>query len=259
VAHPGVDWRLPAIEKKQEEVTREFISAHFTNQKEFERYKAEFDDSEVPGICLTTSEQVEDGQSIYDIHREECARFYALIRKFEPENAVLTGVFNGVLTLGILAALEQNGHGTLRSICCSDESHDEEDTFLNREGPSPAESGSTVLPEGKEPGWIVPKSLEERWHHVTGKSTTRLSSLLDDLETVDMFFHNSEYSQSRMLFEFELAWEHLTPGGVIFSHHAGRNTVHKTFVDERNADSGLIYWRRSDEGVMKSVYIRKRI
>jgi len=257
IVNPDLNWRSPAIQEKRAKVTQALVSAHFTDFDEFERYKTEFADSKIPEICMEASKKVKHNQSIYDTHREECERFYALIRRYEPEHILLTGVFNGVLTLGILTALERNGHGTLHSICCSDRGDDKRGAFLDREGPSSAEPGSTVIPDGKQPGWIVPSSLEQNWNHMSTKSTASLASLLDELETVDMFFHNSEYSQSRMLFEFELVWEHLTSGGLMFSHHAGRNAACETFADERNANTGLVYWRHQDEHNGKTVYIRK--
>lgn len=257
IANPNLNWRSPAIQEKRAKVTQALVSAHFTDFDEFERYKTEFADSKIPEICMEASKKVKHNQSIYDTHREECERFYALIRRYEPEHILLTGVFNGVLTLGILTALERNGHGTLHSICCSDRGDDKRGAFLDREGPSSAEPGSTVIPDGKQPGWIVPSSLEQNWNHMYMKSTASLASLLDELKTVDMFFHNSEYSQSRMLFEFELGWEHLTSGGMMLSHHAGRNAAHETFADERNANIGLVYWRHRDEHNEKTVYIRK--
>jgi len=44
-----------------------------------------------------------------------------------------------------------------------------------------------------------------------------LPPLLDDLGRIDVFFHDSLHTREHMLFEFERAWAHLKPGGVLVS------------------------------------------
>ena len=39
--------------------------------------------------------------------------------------------------------------------------------------------------------------------------------LLDEVREVGLFFHDSLHTRAHMLFEFETAWPHLAPGGVL--------------------------------------------
>jgi len=43
-----------------------------------------------------------------------------------------------------------------------------------------------------------------------------------------------------MLFEFELAWQYLSPGGVLVSNHIGWNNAFQTFVADRSPECDLV-------------------
>jgi len=47
------------------------------------------------------------------------------------------------------------------------------------------------LPNGKEPGWLVPSDLRRRWHFILGLSRDKLGPLLQKLGSIDMFLHDS--------------------------------------------------------------------
>ncbi|WP_224270210.1 class I SAM-dependent methyltransferase [Haloprofundus salinisoli] len=239
VLHPNASWET----FKEKELTRQaFIEQFFDSEAELEAYEAEFMNG-VIAENLRRAYQELGNETFYDIHKADCVRYYAYIRKYKPQTVVETGVFHGVSTLAILAALDRNDSGTLYSIDYSSllDPTDEADVArYERRRPSCSQRDSHLIPADKEPGWVVPEKLHDRWEFVTGRSQRELPKLLSKLESVDMFVHDSEHSKTGMLFEFDLAWEHLAPGGMLFSHHAGWNDAFDTFVTERapNAEYG---------------------
>lgn len=245
------------MKKKQKTIQQNFISNHFDDFEEYKKYKSEFEDSIIPEVCMEAEKSIADDYSIYDIRKTECERYYALIRKYKPENIILTGVYNGVLALGILTAINRNEHGMLHSINQTDKNIEEYSEFFIRNGPSAADAKSTVLPDDRQAGWVIPDYLKQNWNHVTGNTTDFLPILVNDIENIDIFFHNSKHSQSQMLFEFQIIWEHLIPGGIMLSHHAGQNAAYNTFLDEKDVNSGLVHIRLLENSVEKSIYIKK--
>lgn len=243
----------------QAQVTESFVDSLFDDRAEFDRLVGEFVETEIGEICATASAELEDEKTLYDIHREECARYYALVRKYRPDTVVETGVYNGVSTLGLLLALERNGSGRLHSIDDStalddpvsrpapdDDAEDRGFDWLSASGTaSCCEAGSHRLHAGKEPGWIVPERLRDRWTMVRGASTDHLPALLDDLDRIDVFLHDSTPDADVMRFELETAWDHLADGGLALSHHTGWNDVFERFAGSRQARAGLVYWRPS--------------
>ena len=253
VVDPRFSW---SSRKKMEEVNEQFVDRFFEDEAEFKAYEREFFEGRIVDVCQRATKAVPEDVAIYDAHREACVKLYALIRKRRPETLVETGVYNGVSTLSMLLALERNDTGTLHSIdysthldrsAAADQRARE---FYERGRPSCAEPRSTTLPAGKEPGWIIPDDLHERWELRLGRSQRTLVEILPSLGTVDLYLHDSEHSTSCMLFEFELAWEWLTAGGLLVSSHVDRNDAFETFVKERGCEHGLldyVYDLRYDE------------
>lgn len=240
--NPRLSWRF---RKKHDRVDEAFVDRFFDDLAEYESYREEFLGGEIVDICMDAEEAVPNEYSIYDAHRKDCVRYYALIRKRQPEVLVETGVYNGVSTTSILLALEQNGTGTLYSIDPAGQLDEpapdaaRRSRDFSRGRPSCSEPGSSKLPPGKETGWIIPDRLHDYWHLRDGRSQRELPTLLSDLRAIDFFLHDSEHSASCMLFEFELAWEWLNPGGVVLSSHVEWNDAFDTFVEERARDHGL--------------------
>jgi len=153
---------------------------------------------------------------------------YSLVRAMKPGTVVETGVANGFTSAIILKALEMNNHGTLHSI----------DVFPKRESQAMAASVGIFIPEGAETGWLVPTALESRWQYIEGEATTALPALLNDLEWIDMFFHDSHHSYDHVLFEYRLAWEHLRSNGVLLSDDVGPGFAH---FQGATGSSGAVY------------------
>ncbi|MGH3082114.1 MAG: class I SAM-dependent methyltransferase [Gaiellaceae bacterium] len=158
---------------------------------------------------------------------DEGLRLYRLLRELQPRVAVETGVCNGVSTAFLLLALEDNGEGTLHSIDLPEVAGKEyeEGTFWDGKG-------GAVIPPGKEPGWMVPPRLRERWELVLGRSQEELPPLLDRVGPIDFFMHDSEHSYECMSFEFRTAWDSMREGALLVADDVNVNTAWVEFARE---------------------------
>jgi predicted O-methyltransferase YrrM len=158
---------------------------------------------------------------------DEGLRLYRLLRDVRPRVAVETGVCNGVSTAFLLLALEDNGEGELHSIDLPEVAGEEYEQGTFWDG-----KGGAVIPPGKEPGWMVPAELRDRWHLVLGRSQDELPPLLERLGEIDFFMHDSEHSYECMSFEFRAAWNALRDGGVLVADDVNVNTAWDEFLRE---------------------------
>jgi predicted O-methyltransferase YrrM len=130
------------------------------------------------------------------------ARFsYLACRMIKPEIAVETGVAFGVSSAFILAAMEENGRGTLHSVDLR-----------------PLRRGAKTFH-----GIAVPDDLRDRWTLHPGSSRRVFPNLLRDFGEVDFFLHDSLHTKRNMRFEFEAVWPNLRPGGVLLADDVERN------------------------------------
>jgi len=140
----------------------------------------------------------------------EAPAIYSLVRLLKPKVIVETGVADGFTTSYILRALADNGEGRLYSI---DLPH-------------------YLLPQAKQPGWIVEEGLRGRWELRVGDAAEVLPALLKELGTVDMFLHDSLHTYDHMMLEFRAAWPHLKAGGLLLAHDVGTNHSFFDFIGE---------------------------
>ena len=117
---------------------------------------------------------------------------YAAVRATKPNIVVETGTAAGASSTFVLAALEKNGRGYMHSIDHSD------------------------TPENV--GILIPEKLRRRNKLHSGDSLALLPSLFREIGPIDFFIHDSHHSYDHMTAEYELALQHLRPGGVIASH-----------------------------------------
>src|SRR5712691_10963522 len=161
----------------------------------------------------------------------EGLRLYAVLRKLRPRVAVETGVCNGVSTAFLLLALAQNGDGELHSIDLPEIAGEDYEPGTFWDG-----KGGAVIPAGKEPGWMVPAQLRDRWRFVLGRSQQELPLLLEQLGTIDFFMHDSEHSEACMRFEFGAAWGALRDGGVLAADDVGANDAFAAFASAQGRE-----------------------
>lgn len=158
---------------------------------------------------------------------------YVLVRRLRPRIIVETGVAAGVSTSIILRALDRNSGGTLHSI---DLPNRAEGGYRNRDG----RWDPVFTPARFEPGWIVPPSLRSRWFLHLGDSRSVLRPVLERLERIDLFYHDSDHSYENMTFELHAAWPHLRTGGVVYADDVFWNTAFDDFCVQVSANSSAI-------------------
>jgi hypothetical protein len=107
---------------------------------------------------------------------------------------VETGVLYGASSAHILAAQARNGGGDLYSVDLGN-------------------------PPGEPPhDFLVPPDLTSGWTYIRGDVREELPPLLARLGSIDMFNHDSLHTFENMTWEYERAFDHLRPGGVLSSH-----------------------------------------
>lgn len=142
---------------------------------------------------------------------KESAALYLLIRLIKPDRVIETGVSAGVSSTYILYALHDNDKGELHSIDLPPDN----------------------LPAGKRCGWAVPESMLSRWNLHIGNSKDLLEPLLDSLQKIDCFIHDSLHTYDHMIWEFRTAWKYLRPQGLLLAHDVGRNKAFSDFMKEK--------------------------
>jgi len=130
----------------------------------------------------------------------ETAILYTAVRLIKPEKVIETGSGSGMSSTFILAGLEMNNRGHLYSIDL------------------PKPQVVTEHSPNSRPGWLIPDSLRNRWTLVVGKSEERLLPLLEELDEIDLFFHDSLHYFRHQKFEYETALPFIKSGGLLLSH-----------------------------------------
>lgn len=160
---------------------------------------------------------------------------YTIVRTEKPEIVVETGVCNGASTYAILAALEENDAGALYSI---DYPFYSDIPMTRRRKETFPGIGQSEIPSDKEPGWMVPERLKDRWTFIEGKSQELLPQIVRD-HPPDLFIHDSEHSHPCMMFELETAW-HAMDDGIIVCDDINWNDAFEVFTDVRAEEYGKL-------------------
>ena len=153
----------------------------------------------------------------------------------KPLVVLETGVSDGISTLSILLALEENQKGSLYSIDFPD-------------------IGMPKL-YGKPPGWIIPPHLKKRWCLIVGKSSDELKPLLNRLKCVDVFFHDSEHSYINMMREFETVHMKMTENSCILSDDASANSSIADFAISHKIEKENVVFLRSMESDLAGIIL----
>lgn len=143
---------------------------------------------------------------------------YAVTRALRAQHVVETGVANGYTSAYLLAAVARNG-GDARLHSIDLPFFDNYETG-RVEGAVPGTELETMdeftpVAPGREAGWVVPDELRARWDLRLGDSKELLPQLLEELGRIDLFFHDSTHTREHILWELELAWPYVRPGGVV--------------------------------------------
>jgi predicted O-methyltransferase YrrM len=139
---------------------------------------------------------------------------YVVARALGPARLVETGVASGYSARFLLEALHRNGAGHLHSVGIA---------RFPISGPG-SDLGARL--RDRPVGWLVPPVLRDRWTVHLGTSDEVLPGLLrEGLGRIELFLHDSLHSAEVMRREFELALDHLEPGGTLLSHDVHNNAA----------------------------------
>jgi len=146
------------------------------------------------------------------INMPEGKFLFAITRTLRPEILIETGVAAGVSSCFLMAALIENGRGSLYSV------------DLPVAGATQlkcADASQYSWPQ-RGAGWAIPDDLKKgigaRHQLILEDVRTALPRLLDELGSIDFFFHDDLHLPDHMLWEYECVWKHLRDGGVLASH-----------------------------------------
>lgn len=149
---------------------------------------------------------------------------YTIVRLRQPAIVVETGVFDGLSSAYILAALNRNDHGKLISI-------DLPDT-----GRMPSDI------DGAKPGWLVPERYHSHWERRFGDAREQLPAVVDEYD-LDIFLHDSLHTEDHIRFELRTAVTAMMPGSVIIADNVRHNDAFREFAAVHLESS--VYWKNT--------------
>ena len=133
----------------------------------------------------------------YDVEVSTAQLLYTLVRWRRPQRVLETGIARGFSTFALLSAVKANGAGTVHS-CDVD----------------PAA------------GEFVTEDLQSRWvrHVIDGREAGKsFSSVIEEMDSVDFFFHDSNHRKQWMEFEFRTVLPKMSRGGILGSDDVDLN------------------------------------
>ena len=149
---------------------------------------------------------------------------YITTRILQPNYVVETGVGIGISSLFFLEAMKMNGKGELHSIDLPRKSYKVSNGVHH-----------DFIPEDNEPGFLIPKNYRKNWHLHLGDSKEILPKLLEQLQEIEIFCHDSEHTYDFMMFEFNTAWKFLINGGILMSDDIDWNKAFSDFAHQVNS------------------------
>jgi len=152
---------------------------------------------------------------------------YWLIRRLRPRIVVETGVCNGFSSGIILLALAKNGNeGKLHAIGRAEIFDPGDPRWISK-----GKIFGEVIVTGQSLGWMVPDSCRNAVEFHVGEAQTLLPQLVDKVDSIDLFFHDSDHSYDHMSFEFETAKRKLSPRGAVAANNIAWNSSLWDFAD----------------------------
>jgi predicted O-methyltransferase YrrM len=162
------------------------------------------------------------------VNLDDALFLYWLVRQIKPRTIVQTGVCNGLSAAFMMLGLVKNGpDGTLHVIDLP--------PVFNPDDPAWTVEGNVygvVIPEGKTSGWLVPDAYRERFEVWSGDAKDLLPKMVDKLDAVDIFYHDSDHTYNHMMFEFHQAKRKLSKGGLVVGDDVSWNASVWDFADE---------------------------
>jgi predicted O-methyltransferase YrrM len=160
--------------------------------------------------------------SYYDSNRETLNLLDIIINRFKPKILLETGIANGKSTRRILESLESNRlKGSLLYSCDIDKN-------------------------------VVAADLlyAPNFKFVLIKTKKDFEDLVDSLDSIDFFYHDSDHSYDNQYFEYSTVWKKISEGGILMSDDINwsnafldfcRNVSRKPYIlSDTEKFSGLI-------------------
>ncbi|MEM1568444.1 MAG: class I SAM-dependent methyltransferase [Thermofilaceae archaeon] len=151
-----------------------FISSLLGQQIDFYEY---FNEKSIPILRKIFFDSISPPSGEMPLSLDEALSLYILIKAIKPKVVVETGVSAGRSSGFILQALHENGEGYLYSI-----------------DPDP------------NVGWAIPNYLRYRHKLFIGTSKDILPKLVQELQMIDIFLHDSLHTYDNMIFEYKTVW-----------------------------------------------------
>jgi len=162
------------------------------------------------------------------VNLDDALFLYWLVRQTKPKKIVQCGVCNGLSASFMMLALAKNGPDGTLSVIDLPPIFDPNDPDWTIEG----KVYGVVIPEGKTTGWMMPDAYRDRFEVWNGDAKDLLPKMIDKLDAVDFFYHDSDHTYDHMMFEFREAKRKLTPGGLIVGDDISWNASLWDFADE---------------------------
>ena len=128
---------------------------------------------------------------VYGVAEAAALLVYLMVRVFNPDTVLETGVANGVSSYYILNALNRNSKGTLYSVDVN-----------------PDVGG--LLGEHDTHRWEL-RIIDEK------KAGSEFEKLVDTLPNIDIFIHDSDHSYKAQMCEYKTAYRRIANGGILAS------------------------------------------
>jgi hypothetical protein len=157
---------------------------------------------------------------------------YWLVRRLKPRTTVQTGVYNGLSSAFMMLGLVKNGpEGRLHAIDLP--------TVFDPRDAGWAIAGKIypcVIPEGRTSGWLTPDVYLRRLDVQQGDGKDLLPVMIEQLDSLDLFFHDSDQTYHHMMFQFHQVKRKLNKGGLV-SADVAWNASMRDFADEFDVPS----------------------
>ncbi len=153
--------------------------------------------------------KIKDGR-YWQISKDEVRSIYTIIRARRPDIVIETGMGPGVSTTAILWAMKRKGR--LISI----------------------DPGIPYGRGDREIGFIIPSDLKSNLDYVKGVSSIKLEGVLNSMQRLDVFFHDSDHSYENVKFELNSVWPKIRNNPLILVDNYDWSEATKDFAKERN-------------------------
>lgn len=178
---------------------------------------------------------VEELQSKYNARYEpgwvnlnDALFLYWLVRHQNPRVIVQTGVCNGLSSAFMVLALAKNqAQGKIYAVDLAQVFDSTDPYWTTRD-----RCYGVVIPTGKSSGWLVPDCHQSHFSVSQGDAKRLLPELVDKLDSIDLFYHDSDHTYDHMMFEFREVKRRLKPGGLVVADDISWNSSLWDFADE---------------------------